>query len=182
MVSYFKSLHIFPFFIAAISAAVCPLLGPVFPEPKKPSSSESFQSALTTLKAALDEGFATGTSEFGPIFNSDAYSIQIFSTHEEANLFEYYHTGPNFTEGPGVNEIDGDSVFRIGSTGKVFTVYLLLIEAGGDAIFSDPVTKYAPELKNSVWEEVTIGALAGYAAGVAADGMFTPSFIFRVYH
>lgn len=172
MVSYCQLLNVFPLLIAGISAAVCPLLGPIFPEPKHPSSSPSFQSALTTLKAALDEGFATGTSEFGPIFDSDAYSIQIFSAHEEANLFEYYHAGPNFAEGPGVKKIDGDSVARIGSVGKVLTVYLLLIEAGGDAIFSDPVTKYVQELTNPVWKDVTIGALAGYTAGLAADGVW----------
>lgn len=148
----------------AVAAGLCPILGPAFPPFKHLSSSVSFKDALANLTSTLDEAFATGTSPHGPVPDSDTYSIQIFSTEE--NVFEYYHKGLGVVS----EEVNGDSVYRMASTTKLYAVYMLLVAAGGDAIFSDPVTKYFTELKGTgIWDEVTVGAVAGQVGGVTAD-------------
>ena len=45
----------------------------------------------------------------------------------------------------GTQNVDADSVYRLGSIGKLFTVYLFLIREG-DVRFKDPITMYIPEL------------------------------------
>ncbi|KAJ4301250.1 hypothetical protein N0V90_003341 [Kalmusia sp. IMI 367209] len=121
------------------------------------------------MRTALDSAFTTGNTSHGSISVNDTYSIQIFSAYEES-LFEFYHTGANVVTPVNDNyEIDGDAVYRIASAGKLYTVYLLLIVAG-DAVFAESVTKYLPELAGVAhWDEVTVGALAGYIGGVSAE-------------
>jgi CubicO group peptidase (beta-lactamase class C family) len=99
--------------------------------------------------------------------SSDTYSIQIFSTKNENPLLEFHHRGAGVV---GNSTIDGDSVYRIASTTKAITVFLLLLQAG-DGILNDPVTKHLPELAGKgLWDEITVGSLAGYVAGIASDG------------
>jgi CubicO group peptidase (beta-lactamase class C family) len=76
--------------------------------------------------------------------------------------------------------VDADTVYRIGSLTKIFTVFTFLLEAG-DVHFNSPVTNYVPELaalaKNTsgnaitriAWEDITIGELASHMAGIASD-------------
>ncbi|KAF2267746.1 beta-lactamase/transpeptidase-like protein [Lojkania enalia] len=159
------------FFLSSISkvlaAGLCPIYGAVFPPIKDLSRSSSFKTALDTLASTLDDAFATGNSSHGPIVSTDTYSIQAFSAFEERNLFEYYYEGSNLVEG---TKIDGNSVYRLASTSKLYAVYMLLVEAGGDEIFSERVSKYLTELEGvTPWDEITVGALAGQVGGVAAD-------------
>ena len=74
----------------------------------------------------------------------------------------------------GVHVVDENSIYRIGSISKMFTVYTFLLELG-DGYWNQPVTKYVPELaaaaKDDVitqvqWEDVTLGDLAGQMAGI----------------
>jgi CubicO group peptidase (beta-lactamase class C family) len=62
---------------------------------------------------------------------------------------------------------------------KLFTVYLFLIEVG-DIHFSDPVTKWVPELKAAAkapsdavsrvdWNAITLGNLASQMSGIGRD-------------
>jgi len=76
--------------------------------------------------------------------------------------------------------VDADTVYRIGSLTKIFTVYTFLAEAG-DIHFNSPITNYVPELaalvqNNSAnainrvaWEDITVGELASHMAGIASD-------------
>ncbi|KAH7130307.1 beta-lactamase/transpeptidase-like protein, partial [Dendryphion nanum] len=145
---------------------LCPILGPVFPPAKSLSTSSSFKTALASLQSQLQDAFKTGDSAHGPVGINDTYSIQIFSAAKKDLLFEQHHRGTNLAaETP----IDGNSVYRVGSVAKMYTVYLLLLQSG-DAIFSEPLTRYLPELKGqSFWDEITVGALAGQIGGVIAD-------------
>ncbi|PLB39806.1 serine hydrolase domain-containing protein, partial [Aspergillus candidus] len=86
----------------------------------------------------------------------------------------------------GVRHVDKDTVFRIGSGSKLWTVLLLLKEMG-DRVFSHPVGAYVPELLEAAekfrhnktaandqanlmrWDEVTVGELASHMAGVTRD-------------
>lgn len=157
----------------------CPLDGPVFPKPTKLSAMPVIKEAvanLTNTFAQWDSN-STATANF-------SYSIQIFSAHEQDPLFSYSHTSPKLAKinHPGVVTVDENSVFRLGSLTKVFTVYNLLLNAG-DEIWNQPITKYVPELaamvantssssdpvNNIAWNDVTIGSLATQMSGIPRD-------------
>ncbi|KAF2740121.1 beta-lactamase/transpeptidase-like protein [Polyplosphaeria fusca] len=152
--------------VQASTIGLCPILGPVFPPPQNLLTSPTFQEAKTDLTSFLDEAFRTGQSTRGPILVDDTYAIQIFSAADN-NVFDYFHEGAGLADT--VGDLDGDSFYLIASTTKMLTVYLLLIEAGYE-VFSDPVTRYLPELKNiGTWDQTTVGAIAGQLGGVVAD-------------
>jgi CubicO group peptidase (beta-lactamase class C family) len=76
--------------------------------------------------------------------------------------------------------VEADTVYRVGSLAKIFTVYTLLVEAG-DIRFNSPITDSVPELaalvnnrsanasKRVALEDITIGDLASHMAGIASD-------------
>ncbi|KAI0131789.1 beta-lactamase/transpeptidase-like protein [Xylariales sp. AK1849] len=167
---------------ASLSAAVnpCPLDGPVFPKPAKLSQLPIIKQAvanLTTQFQAWDADVTpTGTTA------NFSYSIQIFSAHEEDALFSYSHTASKLAKlkHPGVTQVDEDSVFRLGSLTKVFTVYAFLLNAG-DKMWNEPITTYIPELAALAnrssedpviytdWNDVTIGSLMTQMSGIPRD-------------
>lgn len=162
----FKSLVACPVWAVVATASICPILGPVFPAPRGLHSSTVFQETLTLLKPTIHEAFESGNTTHGPVNPNDTYSIQIFSTTSGEPLLDYHRRGPAVL---GDRPIDGDSVYRIASTSKLITIYLLLIEAG-DSIFNEKLTKYLPEFKGAAyWDDITIGSLAGYVAGITAE-------------
>ncbi|KKP00490.1 hypothetical protein THAR02_07403 [Trichoderma harzianum] len=156
----------------------CVLAGPRWPQPLHLSGSQRLLSAITDFERLLTDE----TLNLKP--NDTAWGVALFSTKENRTLYEHYYTPPIDV---GVKEVNGDSIFRIGSVSKVFSVWAFLIEAG-DRYFNDPVTKYVPELANLSfpynssqghrlyddidhvrWEDVTLGELASQAAGIARD-------------
>lgn len=162
---------------------IWPLIGPVFPL-KSLITSKTLQSAIVNLTQVLQQTISTGNSSYGPFDSANtSYSIEIFSTHESTPLFTDHFTAPAVaTTQYGEKSVDSNTVFRIGSLTKLFTVYTFLIEAG-DAKFSDSITKYVPELleaaeatdstENSLdyvaWDEITLGELASQMADIGRD-------------
>jgi hypothetical protein len=165
-----------------VSAAYnCPMFGREFPFPQNLDKDPVFMSALQNLTgvvAAYDASVAGTSNEF-------SYSLQIYSTNPGPEiLWERFHTASNLPsfDSPGVTTVDRDSVYRLGSVTKVYTVFSFLAQ-DGDRHFNDPITKYVPELaaiseaqRQSTdpltvvdWEDVTIGALASQMAGIVRD-------------
>lgn len=106
----------------------------------------------------------------------------MFSASDNGLFYQYHHTGPAVANSTfGVNKVDADSIYRIGSISKLLTVYLFLL-CESDIRWSDPVSKYLPQLledkQNSWneitpdWDEITIGDLAGQMGGLARDCNF----------
>lgn len=113
-------------------------------------------------------------------------SLEIFDTSCSDPLLKYAITSKEINTTLGVSKVDENTVFRIGSTSKMFPMLLLLIE-GGFGPLQDPVSKYIPEIKaaaadlvgNSTknndgidytkWDEITVGELASHLAGIARD-------------
>ncbi|PYI28273.1 beta-lactamase/transpeptidase-like protein [Aspergillus indologenus CBS 114.80] len=167
--------------VLAASPNYCPPLGPIFPPPRALSTSSAFLAAKNNISLALEAAIA-GTSPLNDIFNPNntSFAIQVFSTDDAEPLFESYYTAPNVNTSVGVGVVDANTVFRIGSGSKIWTVLLILIERG-DTVFRDPVAKYVPEIRrlstkppgneiDSVrWNEVTIGQLASHLAGIPRD-------------
>ena len=154
--------------------SACPLLGPDYPKPTQLSSCSSLPKAKKTVTGLLDKAFETEK------FRNSATAVQAFSacSGDTKPLFEYYQAGDNaLNTSAGVSEIDGSTVFRIGSISKLFTVYSHLVQ-DGDKHFNFPVTDYVPELKQLSdkafhgidFEDITVGALASQLSGLTRDG------------
>jgi CubicO group peptidase (beta-lactamase class C family) len=164
-----------PFARAAVNP--CPLDGPVFPKPAQLSQMPIIKAAVANLTETFTNWNANDTST-----NAFSYSIQIFSAWEDDPIWSFNHTAPNLANitHPGVTTVDQDSVYRLGSLTKIFTVYNFLLNAG-DTIWTQPITNYIPELaaianrssedqvEYTAWNDITIGSLATQLAGIPRD-------------
>jgi hypothetical protein len=162
----------------------CPLIGPEFPAPTNLSSSNTVQSAMTNLTQFIQQTLSSSNSSYGPFDSTNtSFSLEIFSTHEPDSLYTQHYTAPAVAASQqGVKNVTSDTIYRIGSLTKLFTVYTFLIKTG-DVKFNEPITKYVPELleaaealnasRNPVdyvaWEDITIGELASQMADIGRD-------------
>ncbi|KAI1812986.1 beta-lactamase/transpeptidase-like protein [Poronia punctata] len=154
-------------------AKECILAGPSYPSPSKFSNSP----LLANATAAFEETIKN------KLLQSDdtAWTVALFSSKENKTLYEHYYTPPSG------KAVDGNSIFRIASISKVFTVWSFLLQVGYER-FNDPITAYVPELGNLTgtetrgrpgevyndidhvrWDEITLGQLASHAAGIPRD-------------
>jgi hypothetical protein len=165
----------------SVAAPNCPLIGAEFPPPKKLAEHPTWKKALSNITSVfdyIDASNITGVDRF-------SYSIQIFSTNPGPPiLWERHRTAKNLpTNTTGVRVVDGDTVYRLGSVTKVFTVLAFLAEAG-DVYWNQPITKYIPELakqsgrassddfddvRETSWDDITIGSLASQVSGLGRD-------------
>ncbi|KAJ5762482.1 uncharacterized protein N7511_005864 [Penicillium nucicola] len=155
----------------------CPLLGPAFPAPTALSKSGVFLQATESLTLKLKEAIANGS------LPSSSFSIQLFSGHESHSAFTFSHTDDGIATGSiGVREVNEDSIFRIGSISKLWTMFLYMT-LDGTKYFPHPVSSYVPELRtnhktkqNAIdhvqWDDITIGELASHQAGISRDYAF----------
>ncbi|TLD28957.1 hypothetical protein PspLS_03580 [Pyricularia sp. CBS 133598] len=183
-----RRIYLFPpsfFLLSTLAAAVVSkqsgvspeagLAGPAFPRPSFLRGSDALASAIGNFDKYVDSSTTIQS-------NQTAWAVAVFSTNDAEPLYERYYT-PEFDVG--VLQVDRDSVFRIASVSKVFSVWSFLLEVG-DAHFNDPITGYVPELATFAnestshevvyddidqvrWEEVTLGQLAGQLAGIPRD-------------
>lgn len=88
---------------------------------------------------------------------------------------------PSIHNKSGAEKVDIDTVYRIASVSKVFTV-LAVLRPKGKITLADPVTKCVPELRQLMkhedtindittvdWDEVTIDALAGQLSDIGQN-------------
>ncbi|KAI1374465.1 beta-lactamase/transpeptidase-like protein [Hypoxylon crocopeplum] len=158
----------------------CPLYGLGFPKPTNILAQPGIGVAAKSLDDAfsqyIDNGENTGSGGF-------SYSVEVFSADTEEPLWSHHWTAPNLgsLNSPGVSTVDGDTVYRIGSVTKVFSILAFLAEVG-DAMWNEPITKYVPEIKALVtagdfshsittpdWDSITIGSLASQMSGLVRD-------------
>lgn len=134
----------------------CPPLGPVLPVPTSPSTDSHVQKACSDI----NNHFTTLTSSFV----GSAASLSVASIHESAKLLDLHHT-PQVRQTGSTNPVSGDTVYRIASISKIFTV-LGVLKIG--VRLDDPITRYLPEVQalqaadgfSVNWDDVTVGALA----------------------
>lgn len=162
----------------AIKTTGCPLLGPAFPAPTALSEDSTFISKAEELTSKLNGAIDDGS------LPSISFAVQVFSSEEDDSAFGFYHTDDLIKEGSvGVQEVDENTVFRIGSISKLWTMFLFMT-LGGTRYFHEPVSKYVPELQTRYstaqtkdkinylqWRDVTIGELASHQAGLTRDCM-----------
>lgn len=167
----------------------CPYPGPAFPKPTALASSDRIKTAIANLTATFDaRGMDPSTNPDGT-----SWSIQVFSASdpdEDKPVWSHYHTATDLlaADTPGVKSIDGNTVYRLGSVTKIFTILTFLIEAG-DTYWNTPVTQWVPELEllagkaqydpimNVDWDSITLQDLASHMAGIVRDCECFSSFL-----
>ncbi|KAJ5972408.1 uncharacterized protein N7479_002326 [Penicillium vulpinum] len=157
----------------------CPLLGPAFPAPTALSKDPIFISKAEELTSKLNKAIEDGS------LPSISFAAQVYSSEEEESAFQFYHTDDPVKFGSvGVQKVDEDTMFRIGSISKLWTMFLFMT-LEGTRYFHEPISKYVPELQTKYrpkqakdkinylqWGDVTIGELASHQAGLARDYAF----------
>lgn len=169
------SLHI----LTSFAIPNCPIFGAEFPAPKRLIEHPRWQQALVNLTNAFDTLDANVTGD------DLSYSVQIFSTDYGGKILaDRYRTAATLDpQTEGVKEVGPDTVYRIGSVSKIFTVLAFLAEVG-DTHWNSPITAFVPELarysaqiatqpidnvRRTDWEDITIGALVAQVSGVGRD-------------
>jgi CubicO group peptidase (beta-lactamase class C family) len=151
-----------------------PLIGPSFISNFDPSGSVAIRKARSEFPGLVDNLFKTNVLNRTDL----AISIDIFSAATNDSLYRYTHVGENSKKSLTAGILNDKTISRTGSVTKLFTVYAILAKAGIE-VFSDPVTKYLPELGGNSssdplerirWEDVTVGALASQQAGSGGVG------------
>ncbi|KAI0107674.1 beta-lactamase/transpeptidase-like protein [Hypoxylon sp. NC0597] len=159
----------------------CPLYGLGYPKPTNLLTQPGIQKAAESLDSVFAE-YIDHASNTGS--NAYSYSVEVFSADEEEPLWSHHWTAPNLEtlNSPGVRRVDGDTVYRLGSVTKIYTILAFLAEVG-DTIWNEPITKYIPEIAEMVvagadnthsiftpdWETITIGSLASQMSGLGRD-------------
>lgn len=160
------------------------LLGSVYPSPRNLPMNREFTTTKTRISTQLQNILKSGQSQFGQFAgDSTSVSVSMISTWQDDSLFDFSYTSTTLNESAGgTTQVSGDSVFRIGSISKVFTVYALLLNNGFDG-WERPITDYVPELLTEEsksymhcsqvdcvqWETITLGALASSLSGIGRD-------------
>ncbi|KAG7113629.1 Beta-lactamase-like protein like [Verticillium longisporum] len=140
-------------------AAHCPPTGAVLPNPKI-SSSDKVASAL---KKSLDNVVKARQNDF----NITTTSFSVAITTSDDTFFEFHHTAL-LRNDIGVDTVNGDTIYRLGSVTKVFTVLSLLLEEGLN--LDSPVWQFVSKLENvAQYKDTTLRMLASQLAGVNQD-------------
>jgi CubicO group peptidase (beta-lactamase class C family) len=177
--------------LAQQDGSTCPLLGPDFPKPANPAGDQAVIEAQQLLTNAIQQALQTSIADGGLDPNTTSFSLEVYSLHEPEPLLTYHHSAPALSSpAEGVATVDSNTIYRIASVSKLWSVYVYLITAG-DTSFNDPITKYVPELArhaemnanglatdsidNVNWNDITVGALAGQLAGIGRDVRLGPS-------
>ncbi|KAI3324067.1 beta-lactamase/transpeptidase-like protein [Xylariaceae sp. AK1471] len=159
----------------------CPLYGLGYPKPNNLFSYGGISSAASSLDSVfgqyIDNANNTGSDRF-------SYSVEVFAANEAKPLWSHYWTAKNLAtmNTTGVKKVDGDTVYRMGSLTKIFTMLTFLAEVG-DASWNEPIAKFIPEIAAMItqgsdnshslttpdWGAITIGALASQISGLMRD-------------
>ena len=172
---------------SAQSPNYCPLLGPVYPPPTALSNDPTFATAVQDIISILDQTTSNGS------LSNNSISVQIFDASHTGPLLNFAYTANNINTTLGVGKVDQDTVFRVGSVSKLWTMVLFLVEEGLWP-FQEPVIRFIPELREAAsklqwnprksrdaidyvhWGEVSVGELASHLAGIARDCTCFPLF------
>ncbi|KAK7988481.1 Pirin-like protein [Apiospora arundinis] len=155
----------------------CPIWGAEFPKPQHLADNAIWKAAMANLTATFDAVDKTAANY--------SYTVQLFSTNPGPPiLFERFTTAQNLPSNTtGVKKVDANTVFRLGSVTKIFTVLAYLAETG-DKYFNHPITEFIPELQDIVnrrgngpvdevrtvkWEDITVEALLSQMSGIERD-------------
>lgn len=161
--------------------------GPSFPPPADLAGDQSVvKAAWESLTAAFEAGLG-GTSGNGSSFpeavRNFTFSVGLFSVHDpDATSLQFHHTSPEIAASTlGTNKVDDNTIYRVASVTKVFTVLAGLLSLS-DAQWERPLSDILPALSggqssdgrggvlSTPWDKITMRALAAQLGGVPRDG------------
>lgn len=158
--------------------------GPSYPTPSDLSSNQSLVAAAwrnttTSLHRYLN-GSRIQTPPVGVAsgIRNITFSLGMFSLHDPtATGLQFHYTSPEVANSVnGTKKVDQDSIYRVASITKLFTVLaglLNLRSADWDLPLTDVFPEFASFNHDAVttvqWDKVTLSALAAQIAGVPRD-------------
>ncbi|KAJ5775089.1 uncharacterized protein N7511_000100 [Penicillium nucicola] len=171
-----------------IPGVLANILGPTYPPPRDLSSSNSRVAAtwknLTSNLNAYIDGHANGTNGVSALKNL-TFSAGLFSTLDpKAEHLQFHHTASEVAKFPiGARKVDGDSIYKVASVSKLFTVLAGLLELE-DKDWERPLTDIFPSLAEQVrenrdkfqltrdveWDKITLKAIASQMSGIPHGG------------
>ena len=184
-------LGIYAFFLLPIwiTLVVSDFLGPTYPAPKDLTSDESLVSAAWANLSKTMSSYLNGSQSMKATTASGVanltFSTGMFSLHDPAaaDVLQFHHTAHEVETSPrGAHEVDGDSIYRVASVTKLFTVFAGMLNLK-DSDWDRPITEVIPGLaeytRNALpkdgpaltiqWDQVTLANLGAQISGVARD-------------
>ena len=185
-----------------VTGGLADFVGPTYPTPIDLSSNASLVAASwKNLSSTLDP-YLKNTSK-GPSstlaslsaaeVGNVTFSLGMFSIHDPAaSKLQYHHTSPEIANAShGTHSVAGDSIYRIASMTKLFTVLGGLLTMT-DEDWNRPLTTIIPELGSfaaasdtdpvykTAWDQITPWALACQIAGIARQGIAAADLLYAV--
>ncbi|KAL2861171.1 serine hydrolase domain-containing protein [Aspergillus lucknowensis] len=176
------------FFLTSLClpGALSNFLGPIYPAPRDLTSSDSLVAAgWKNLARKFETSLGSSSNSALSQLNDLTFSVGLFSTHDSsAERLQYHHTAPEIANSAtGTRKVDGDSIYRIASVSKLFTVLAGLIELKGQD-WERPLSELFPAFAQSLrersgtvdpvydtqWDAITPRALASQMGGIAQYG------------
>jgi CubicO group peptidase (beta-lactamase class C family) len=167
-------------YAVCIPPILADFLGPSYPAPVDLSSNRSLVAAGWENLTTILQTHLNASDELSNV----TFSIGMFSLEDPAaSELQFHYTSPEVASAPnGTHKVDGDSIYRIASMTKVFTVLAGLLELNSTD-WDQPLADIFPTLTESAqnnpegtgdiyieqWNEVTPRALAAQIAGVGRD-------------
>jgi len=167
--------------------------GPSFIAPRDLTSSQSlvqkaWENITASLKTHLEGGTNNNNNATRNFIPKDArnttFSIGLFSLHDpNTTSLQFHHTSPEIAASTvGTKKVDDNSIYRVASVTKVFTVLAGLLSLS-DAEWERPLSKILAPLSlsgrggndtggvlSTPWDKITMRALAAQIGGVPRDG------------
>ncbi|KAF2816589.1 beta-lactamase/transpeptidase-like protein [Mytilinidion resinicola] len=180
------SLQLLLTLLISVTSVVADFSGPSYPPPTDLTSNHSLVAAgwhnvTSTLETYLKN--QTFSSTTAAALKNVTFSVGLFSLHDPAAVkLQFHHTSPEVANAAnGTHKVDGDSIYRLASVSKLFTVFAGLLELK-DADWNRPFTDIVPDFADFArkhpdndpvhivqWDKVTPSALAAQIAGVPRD-------------
>jgi hypothetical protein len=183
------SFHCLCLTLLSLSGVLTDFLGPSYPAPVDLSNSKSLVAAAwknvtSTLQAYIKSDEQSSTSGLVAEIKNVTFSLGVFSLNDPgATDLQFHYTSPEIANAPnGTREVNENSIYRIASLTKVFTVLVGLLNLKPND-WERPLTDIFPTFvdfaeKNpgednpiylTQWDKVTPSALAAQIAGVTRD-------------
>lgn len=166
-------------------------LGPSYPAPVDLTSDDSLVASTWRNVSSNLQGLLNNTGQSASLssLSNVTFSMGMFSLHDDnATALQFHYTSPEISNSTnGTHSVDADSIYRIASVTKVFTVLAGLLELSLTD-WERPLTELIPTLAEFSadmsgeddpidiveWGKITPSALAAQIAGVPRDAFVAP--------
>lgn len=180
-----------------ITGTLADFLGPTYPAPIDLTSDKSlipasWKNFTSIFDAYLKRNQSTASEPLSGV-EKVTFSVGLFSIHDPAAAkLQYHYTSPEITNATqGTTQVDGDSIYRMASVSKLFTVFAGLLELTNED-WNRPLTDIIPGLADFArgtagendpvykiqWDKITPWALAAQLAGVPRLGLASADLLY----